>query len=332
MKILLVATKVPYCDQISEALESLGCKITRVDDRKNRVIPLFPDSPLAWKVVRRINYLKNKNNQLLEKEILFRVETEKPDLFLVIKGMPIKSNLVSKMSSLGIKTANWFLDNFLNSYYSGWLDKHAKSYDFFFDFDSMAAGYLKSSGVNAYYVPVGIDLDLYNSVSDLNKEERFDCQLCFVGAYSTEREEMLSMFKHLDLKIFGWPGWKKSSLAKYYCGSLKPKDFIKLYRQAKICLNMNTQPAVHGVNLKTFEIPASGGFQITDYRKDLDALFEIGKEIEVYKDLDDLRSKVEFYLLDEDKRQDIIRRGKERVFQDHSLKKRMEYILNIINL
>jgi len=57
---------------------------------------------------------------------------------------------------------------------------------------------------------------------------------------------------------------------------LDAKESAKVIALAKICINTNILPMRAG-KLKTFEIAASGGFQLTDHLSDLDASFIPGK-------------------------------------------------------
>jgi spore maturation protein CgeB len=53
---------------------------------------------------------------------------------------------------------------------------------------------------------------------------------------------------------------------------------------------------IDGVNKRTFEIPACGGFQIITHNDAVSELFEISKEIVTYKNFDDLKTKINYYL------------------------------------
>ncbi len=110
------------------------------------------------------------------------------------------------------------------------------------------------------------------------------------------------------------------------------EESIKAYNCAKICINLNTVPPVNGVNLKTFEIPAAGGFQLSDYRKDVEQLFAIGKEIEIFHNEDELREKVIFYIKNEQLRKNMAQAGRMRVLRDHTLEKRVAAILKILEV
>lgn len=76
-----------------------------------------------------------------------------------------------------------------------------------------------------------------------------------------------------------------------------------------------------------YEIPACGGFQMTPYCEDLERHFEIGEEVVVYMDPDDLVDKIRFYLENESERRRIAEAGYRRAQRDHSATHRMKDLL-----
>ena len=62
----------------------------------------------------------------------------------------------------------------------------------------------------------------------------------------------------------------------------------RTYRRAKIVLNAHHAQMREGVNMRTFEIPAAGAFQLCDAKGRLGELLEIGREVAVYQGVDDL--------------------------------------------
>lgn len=81
-----------------------------------------------------------------------------------------------------------------------------------------------------------------------------------------------------------------------------------------------------------FEIPACGGFQLTNYVEFLEDFFLIGKEVAVYNALDDLVNKIRFYLDRESLRREIARAGYERVRKEHTYEKRFEEIFRTMGV
>jgi spore maturation protein CgeB len=83
-----------------------------------------------------------------------------------------------------------------------------------------------------------------------------------------------------------------------------------------------------GGNMRTFEVASIGTLQLID-RCDSE-WFEDDEEIVSYSDLEDLRSKVIFYLKNNNAREQIGIRGRVRAQRDHTYMTRMESILRVL--
>ena len=80
---------------------------------------------------------------------------------------------------------------------------------------------------------------------------------------------------------------------------------------------------------RTFEIPACGGFQLSERTEEVLNFFEEGKEIECFSSLDELRDKITYYLKHESRRLRIAAAGLERGRRSrYRFTDRLETILN----
>ncbi|OHB17885.1 MAG: hypothetical protein A2913_01240 [Parcubacteria group bacterium RIFCSPLOWO2_01_FULL_40_65] len=334
MKVLFVSASSALSDQIEKAFKQNGAEVFRLNERVNAFLPSFLSrSELVWKLLRKSSRLKGLNNKRWNKNLIKFCKKIKPDILFTTKGTIIYIDTLFKIKAMGTIVVNWFYENVDHQNYKRWFLKTYQHYDYFFNYDPMIAEKYKSSSNNLKYLPVAVDSNHYK-VGDFNEKEKefFSCDVCFVGALYPEREKLLSEVKKIgvNLKIFGWPKWKTSSLAENYYGPLSVDGIAKAYSLAKVSLNSNLQPQNGGVNLKTFEIPAAGGFQISDNQPDLKNLFEPGKEVETYKTTAELLDKIKFYLSNSGKRNQIALAGQERVLRDHTLNQRIKKIFETI--
>lgn len=104
-------------------------------------------------------------------------------------------------------------------------------------------------------------------------------------------------------------------------------DMVNSINSYKIHLNCNISD---DINYRTFETTGCGTFLLTNYTPNLEKLFEIGKEIVVYKDLNDLDDKVKYYLENEEEREVIAKAGYERSRKDHTYYQRAKTLIDII--
>jgi glycosyltransferase involved in cell wall biosynthesis len=104
-------------------------------------------------------------------------------------------------------------------------------------------------------------------------------------------------------------------------------DMVDVINSYKIHLNCNIS---NDINYRTFETTGCGTFLLTNYTPGLEKLFDIGKEIVVYNDLNDLDNKVRYYLENDEEREKIAKAGYERSKKDHTYFERTKNLIDII--
>ncbi len=109
------------------------------------------------------------------------------------------------------------------------------------------------------------------------------------------------------------------------------EDINRFYNQTKINITFATKESVpfsnrRIVNLRTFEVSMSGGFQLMQYSPCLEEYFEIDKEIICWKKKKDLFQKILYYLENPIERDKIAKNGYRRAIEDHTWSKRFEEI------
>lgn len=333
MKILLVAPGSDFSTQVERALGQEGHSVIRVDERLDRALPgMLRQWQILWRMGRRIPWWRRRSNRVLQEYLIRIAKTECPDVMLSTKGMNIRPATLQALKAMGIRTACWFPDNAANEPYASWVRNVASEWDYFFSFDSAIYEQTPSEMRNRVHVlPFGVDSHAWDSGPITEEDrQRYACDACFIGAPYPDRVELLSRVTDVNLKIFGWPGWKHTKLARYYHGLLNARESAKAYRLAKICVNTNVYPHARGINLKTFEIAAAGGFQLTDKLPDLSGSFVIGSELDTFVDESDFEKKVRYWLEHDEERQRVASAGQERCMRDHTLRARTRMLLETI--
>jgi spore maturation protein CgeB len=108
-------------------------------------------------------------------------------------------------------------------------------------------------------------------------------------------------------------------------------NMYNLFRNSKIVLNYHIGVAGnYAGNMRMFEVTGMGSCLLTDNKKNINDLFSPGNEVVVYDNPDDCISKVKWLLEHEDERQKIARAGQEKTLKNHTVEKRCESIIQII--
>ncbi len=108
-----------------------------------------------------------------------------------------------------------------------------------------------------------------------------------------------------------------------------PEEVGRVYSQSRIVFNCSI---AGDVTMRIFEGAACGALVLTDaIANGLEELFEIGREIVVYRDDEDLLDKITYYLAHEEEREAIARAGQRRTLQEHTYLHRVQRIIEIVS-
>jgi len=107
-------------------------------------------------------------------------------------------------------------------------------------------------------------------------------------------------------------------------------DLPRFYPMSAVSLNCTSRQMKGAVNQRVFDVPACGGFVLTDRRAQLDALFEPGREALVYDGPQEIPALVERCLGDADLRERVSRAARSRILAEHTYVHRLSRLLDIM--
>lgn len=152
------------------------------------------------------------------------------------------------------------------------------------------------------------------------------------GATSIYRGKIINSLDGFALNLYGDEGWRKIIKGNNirFFDSLPYEELPRLFIASKINLNLATTPIKTTLTQRPFDILACGGFVLTDYRQDIGSLLEIDEEIVCFRNEEELKEKIGYFLKSPKERKRISRRGKERVLKEHTYRHRMEKLISIM--
>ena len=104
----------------------------------------------------------------------------------------------------------------------------------------------------------------------------------------------------------------------------------KVFKTAKINLNISLKTIRTGIPLRVLDIMACKGFVISNYQEELGEYFRLGEELVTYGDLEELYYLCDYYLKHEEERKKIAANGQERIRLDFGFTDRLRKILDCI--
>jgi len=158
------------------------------------------------------------------------------------------------------------------------------------------------------------------------ENKHFDWDITFIGNIGTKnnRKEYIDALKAKGFNIDTFGIHSEH-------GFVDESEETNIFRKSKINLNFsgiqysrnsvlreNISDRIREVKGRPFLIASGGGFVLSEYFPGIETLFEIGKEIDVFYNADDLIEKATFYLNNESMRARIAYNGFLRVKRDYS--------------
>ena len=111
--------------------------------------------------------------------------------------------------------------------------------------------------------------------------------------------------------------WKRLAPLDYY------DDLPLFYPQSDVSLNATSLQMKGAVNQRVFDVPAAGGFVLTDAREQLAALFTPGREAAVYAEPGEIEALARHYLAHPAERERVSRAARERIAAEHTYEHRL---------
>jgi len=170
-------------------------------------------------------------------------------------------------------------------------------------------------GCPAIYWPLASDPKLFYKKNEIER----DIDVLFIGNRYGIRSKIVKKLISAGINVTtygqGWPN-----------GSATFEESISLSNRAKIILGIGTVghcSNLFTMKLRDFDAPMSGALYITHRNPDLTSLFIEGEEIEFYLTIEELISKINFYLNNQDLLKNIALKGQKKAIESYTWNKRL---------
>ncbi len=166
----------------------------------------------------------------------------------------------------------------------------------------------------------------YGKVTD-----ELEHDVTFVGQPHGDRRQTVADLQAHGLPVecwgFGWPA-----------GPLEHSEMVSVFAASRINLNLSNSSEAPGVKARmrrllrwrpppprppqikgrNFEVPGCGGFLLTERVPHLEDYFELGREVAVFDQTEDLAPQVRYWLEHEEEREAVAEAGYRRVMAEHT--------------
>lgn len=219
----------------------------------------------------------------------------------------------------------------------------AQHFDFFTTPDIYGEQkYIRLGMRNAIHFPFGCNERLYFK---MDVQKKYD--VSFVGGWHPYRSWLIDRIRKAGISVevagYRWPK-----------GILSHSEMVTLFNESRINLNLSNSTSwdirylssslraiahqmrssknVEQLKARHFEINGCNSFQLSYYVEGLEKYYEIGSEIGIYIDPDDLIRKIQYFLKDDHLRESIAQAGYQRTLRDHTFAKRFQSVFSRMGL
>ncbi len=312
MKILLVGSNFKYGIEqyYIRHLRELGCEIIHypaqdisMQKRSRNIITKILFKTGLYQGYRNIN-----------RELLRLAKQENPDVIWIFKGMEIFPETLMKLG-VNFKLANYNPDHPYIIAGSGSGNKNVTKsvglYHLHFCYNSILQNQIGSRfKIPTVFLPFGFELSSSEFTNASSRKEVN--KICFIGNPDKTRSGIISLLAKdgFEVDVYGH-GWDKTTVSELqnvrHFDAVYGNDFWEKLRQYRVQLNIFRKHNIDSHNMRSFEIPAVGGIQLTPYSTEQAGFFSEGSEIFFYKTLPDLLDQVKKLMLSPDENIKIFR-------------------------
>ena len=176
--------------------------------------------------------------------------------------------------------------------------------------------------------------DFYKKIESKEEKLAFQTGLTWEATrdYRFECVKQLFDFKPL---LLGDEGWKTLLLKekrqwRWHHPIFYYTELPNFYSHSKINFNCTSMQMKGASNQRILDVPAAGAFIITDWREQMDAMFDEKTEVICFREKEEIPDLVRYYLKNERERESITLAARKRVLACHTWDKRVEEIIRVM--
>ena len=153
-----------------------------------------------------------------------------------------------------------------------------------------------------------------------------------------KRNRLLAYIRKIKQRNFNPP--INEILLDHLRGKVSFEKYIDLSKNSAITLGINRYPSfqfpIHQPNtysrLRDIEAPMLGACYLTEWTEGIEEMYDIGKDIEVYRNIEELIEKSKEILRDNEKAKSMRINGQKKALYQHSIKNSLLVIVNNLNI
>lgn len=183
---------------------------------------------------------------------------------------------------------------------------------------------------------INSDIDSVKSILSLRDNRKYshlrnDILNAYIGMVITreKRRYLLNKMAERSKLLMIPEDWTKYVRAGFVMRQIDYINVSEIYNNSRININISSMHLPSAFNSRPFDVPMSGGFLLTDYRKYTEELFD-NNEIVTYASVEEALDKIDFYSERDALREKVVLNAQKRVMAEHTYSHRLKKIIDVV--
>jgi spore maturation protein CgeB len=162
----------------------------------------------------------------------------------------------------------------------------------------------------------------------------YGADVSYLGYAYGSRLALFEQLTEFQIRLWGI-GWDRSEILRPHFDPRPVHGLkkIRIYNATRVNVNVQSvEYQLDGVTCRPFEVAACGAFCLAEARRDLGQYFQIGAEMAAFRDIEDLKRQIAYYLAHPDEAREMAARARTRVLKEHTYEHRARQVLQTIGL
>jgi spore maturation protein CgeB len=329
-------------ESYARAFERLGMEVVRFDsERALMQASRFTGNRILRRALRSVSW------NTVNREVAEVAKQVRPALIFAVKCSFFHPETVLQIrNSVGVPFVNHYPDH----PYIGirWDPREAsalrrdlievlRQYSIVFMWEKSLVERLRRDGVEAKYLTFAVDPGLFRPQPVC---EGLQCEICgrghevvFVGTRTRARQKEINSIARHEVAIWGngWTPGRGTAPEQRIHSAVYAAAVAKIYGAAAVSLNVLNAENLGGPNMRTFEVPGSGGVMLARYSDAQAEFFPENEAAAFYRSPEELNAKIDWLLGDAALRERI-RRNAVRLAASQTYDHRAAEVLRQVGL
>jgi spore maturation protein CgeB len=192
----------------------------------------------------------------------------------------------------------------------------------------------RREGADAEWLPLAFEPSIRNAIPPVKR----DISVSFVGSFTTRYADRLEIVEAVA-RAAPLKTWTGDAAAIAMDSPVRPTIERPAWGRAmyevlaRSLMTANTHGRIAGEdanNLRLYEATGMGALLVTDARRNMGQLFEVGSEVLTYRDAEDCARVVRYYLDHPAEAASIAAAGQRRTLRDHTWANRMARLVELV--